>query len=157
MNVDDVRAYLDKFGFGSKVMELPASSATVPLAARTLGVEEGRIAKTISLDLSGRTILVVSAGDTKIDNRKYRAEFGQKASMLSRDEVEPRTGFTPGSVCPFAAKDGVEIFLDESLKRFATVFPACGSQNSAVELTLQELERFAPGSSWVDVCKIQEE
>ena len=152
MNVDDVRAYLAGFGLGDKVLELPASSATVELAARALGTEEARIAKTLSFDVKGKTILVVTAGDCKIDNRKYRAEFGCKASMLRREEVEERTGFAPGGVCPFAAKEGVEVFLDESLKRFATVFPACGSGNSAIELAPKELERIVPGSRWVDVC-----
>ncbi len=151
-----MRAYLSGFGFADKVLEFPVSSATVALAAKALGTEEARIAKTLSFDLKGRTILIVTAGDCKIDNRKYRAEFGQKAAMLRREEVEPRTGFLPGGVCPFAAKEGVEIFLDKSLQRFPTVFPACGSQNSAVELAPEELERLAPGSRWVDVCNVQE-
>ena len=154
MNIDTVRAYLGRFGFGEKVREFPVSSATVELAAQALGTEEARIAKTLSFDLDGRTLLIVAAGDTKIDNRKYRAQFGRKASMLAREEVEPRTGFLPGGVCPFAAKEGVEIFLDRSLQRFSTVFPACGSANSAVELTPEELERLTPGSRWIDVCKI---
>ena len=154
MNVDDVRAYLAGFGLAGKVLELPASSATVELAARALGTEEARIAKTLSFDVKGKTILVVTAGDCKIDNRKYRARFGCKASMLRRDAVEERTGFAPGGVCPFAAKEGVEVFLDSSLKRFATVFPACGSGNSAIELAPEELARIVPGSIWVDVCAI---
>ena len=154
MNVDDVCAYLAGFGLDGKVLELPESSATVELAALALGTEEARIAKTLSFDVKGRTILVVTAGDCKIDNRKYRAEFGCKASMLRRDEVEERTGFAPGGVCPFASKEGVEVFLDSSLKRFATVFPACGSGNSAIELVPDELARIVPGSRWVDVCAI---
>ena len=155
MNVDDVRAYLAGFGLADKVLELPASSATVELAARALGTEEARIAKTLSFDAKGKTILVVTAGDCKIDNRKYRAEFGCKASMLHREEVEERTGFAPGGVCPFAAKEGVEVFLDKSLERFPTVFPACGSGNSAIELAPEELARIVPGSRWIDVCAIQ--
>ena len=156
MNVDDVRGYLDSFGLAGKVLEFPVSSATVELAAKALGTEEARIAKTLSFDLKGKTILIVAAGDARIDNRKYRQQFGQKASMLRFDEVESRTGFKPGGVCPFAAKEGVAVFLDKSLMRFPTVFPACGSGNSAIELAPQDLERLVPGSSWIDVCKTQE-
>ena len=156
MNVDDARAYLASFGLDGKALEFPVSSATVALAAKALGAEEARIAKTLSLDVKGKTILVVAAGDCKIDNRKYRAEFGRKASMLRREEVAERAGFEPGGARPFAAKEGVEVFLDESLKRFSTVFPACGSSNSAIELTPKELCRLAPGSRWVDVCAIQQ-
>lgn len=155
MNVDDVRAYLAGFGLDGEVLVFPASSATVQLAAKALGTEEARIAKTLSFDVKGKTILVVTAGDCKIDNRKYRQEFGCKASMLPRDEVEERTGFPPGGVCPFAAREGVEVFLDKSLRRFDTVFPACGSANSAIELPPGDLARLVPSSRWVDVCRIQ--
>lgn len=153
MDVNDVRAYLDRFGSSSRVREFPVSSATVELAAKALGTEEARIAKTISFDLDGRTLLIVAAGDTKIDNKKYKTFFGKKACMLRGGEVVDRTGFAPGGVCPFAAVSGVEVYLDESLRRFPTVFPACGSANSAIEVTPSELEEFTPGSKWIDVCK----
>lgn len=154
MDVNDVRSYLDGFGSASRVLEFPVSSATVELAAKALGTEEARIAKTISFDLDGRTLLIVTAGDTKIDNKKYKTFFGKKACMLRGEEVVSRTGFVPGGVCPFAPAPGVEIYLDESLLRFPTVFPACGSANSAIELTTSELEKFTPGSKWIDVCKV---
>lgn len=152
VSVEKVRAYLKSFGADSRILEFSASSATVRLAAEALGTEAARIAKTLAFDVDGRTVLVVAAGDTKIDNRKYRAAFGKKARMLHDGEVAERTGFAPGGVCPFAPASGVAIFLDESLRRFKTVFPACGSSNSAVELSPVELEQFTPGSTWVDVC-----
>ena len=143
MSVEKVRAYFARFGMEDRVNELPQSSATVDLAAAALGVEPGRIAKTLSFLVGERPILVVAAGDTKIDNARYKARFGAKAKML-----------TPvGGVCPFAVNDGVEVYLDESLKRFQTVFPACGSSNSEIKLTIPELEQCSNSLAWVDVCK----
>ena len=127
------------------------------LAAAALNCEEKRIAKTLSFSLDEKTILIVTAGDVKIDNSKYRALFGKKAKMLSFDEVEPLVGHAVGGVCPFAVNGGVEVFLDESLKRFDTVFPACGSGNSAIELSCDELEKYCSNFvGWIDVCRPKE-
>lgn len=153
MSVEKVREYFKKMGIENKVMEFEVSSATVELAARALNCEGGRIAKTLSFMLGGNAILIVTAGDAKIDNSKYKAEFAAKAKMLSPDEVINLTGHEVGGVCPFAVNDGVKIYLDESLRRFDTVFPACGSANSAIELTIEELEKYAPYDRWVNVCK----
>ena len=135
MSIDKVRAYLAGFGAEDRIREFDVSSATVELAAKALGTQECRIAKTLSFMLGDRVILVVAAGDVKVDNRKYKDFFGGKAKMLSHEEAETFTGHAVGGVCPFAVNDGVEVWLDESLKRFDTVFPACGSANSAIELT----------------------
>ena len=129
------------------------SSATVELASKALNCEPCRIAKTLSLIVNGEAILIVTAGDMKIDNPKYKAQFGTKAKMLKPDEVTELVGHSVGGVCPFAVNEGVKIYLDESLKRFETVFPACGSSNSAIELTIPELEKCSAYVSWVDVCK----
>ena len=129
------------------------SSATVELASKALNCEPCRIAKTLSLMVNGEAILIVTAGDMKIDNPKYKAQFGTKAKMLKPDEVTELVGHSVGGVCPFAVNEGVKIYLDESLKRFETVFPACGSSNSAIELTIPELEKCSAYVSWVDVCK----
>ena len=134
-------------------MEFPVSSATVELAAQALGCEPCRIAKTLSFLVGEDPILIVTAGDVKIDNSKYRAQFGKKAKMLKPDQVEKMVGHAVGGVCPFAVKEGVKVYLDESLKRFQTVFPACGSSNSAIELTIPELEEVSGYLGWVDVCK----
>ena len=134
-------------------MEFPVSSATVELAAQALGCEPCRIAKTLSFLVGEDPILIVTAGDVKIDNPKYRAQFGKKAKMLKPDQVEEMVGHAVGGVCPFAVKEGVKVYLDESLKRFQTVFPACGSSNSAIELTCDELYRLAASREWIDVCK----
>lgn len=125
----------------------------MPLAAKALQCEEGRIAKTLSFRLKEKVILIVAAGDAKIDNAKYKSQFGTKAKMLSFDEAEPLVGHAVGGVCPFAVNEGVDIYLDVSLKRFSTVFPACGSSNSAIELSLQELEAYSGFIQWIDVCK----
>ena len=130
------------------------SSATVELAAKALNCEPERIAKTLSFLVGEEAVLVVAAGDTKIDNPKYKAQFGTKAKMLSPDQVVEMVGHAVGGVCPFAIKEGVKVYLDESLKRFETVFPACGSSNSAIELTIPELEQYSSYVEWVDVCKI---
>ena len=136
-----------------RIREFHVSSATVELAAKAAGVEQGRIAKSLSFKLEGRTILVVAAGDVKVDNAKYKAAFGGKAKMLTAEEVTERIGHAVGGVCPFAVNDGVEVYLDQSLRRFETVLPAAGSSNSCIELTLPELEKYAGTDKWVDVCK----
>lgn len=154
MSVEKVRAYFKTKGVDERIQEFEVSSATVALAARALHCEENRIAKTLSFHIGEKVILIVAAGDTKIDNAKYKAEFGTKAKMLSFDEAEPLIGHAIGGVCPFAVNTGVETYLDVSLKRFNTVFPACGSPNSAIELSLEELEEYSCFIKWIDVCKI---
>lgn len=153
MSIDAARAYLSKFGYEDKIQEFEVSSATVALAAEALHCEEERIAKTLSFKVDDGCVLIVTAGDAKIDNPRYKAQFHTKAKMLSFDEVEPLIGHAVGGVCPFGVEEGVQVFLDESLKRFETVFPACGSANSAIELTIPELEKLSGAVSWVDVCK----
>ena len=153
MAIEKVRAYFEQYGMAGRVREFEVSSATVELAAQALGCEPCRIAKTLSFAVDGSAILIVAAGDAKIDNAKYKAQFGTKAKMLSFDEVEARIGHGVGGVCPFGINEGVTVYLDESLRRFETVFPACGSSNSAIELTIPELERYSGYESWVDVCK----
>lgn len=152
MSIERVRAYFETCGIADRIQEFPVSSATVELAAQALGVEGARIAKTLSFKLGERVLLVVCAGDAKVDNRRYKDQFGGKATMLSHDEAATLVGHAVGGVCPFAVKEGVEIYLDESLKRFQTVYPAVGSSNSAIELTMAELEQYSRGT-WVDVCK----
>ncbi len=153
MAIEKVKEYFARFGMEGRVREFAVSSATVELAAKALGCEPCRIAKTLSFMLGSGPILIVAAGDAKIDNPKYKAQFGAKAKMLTSDEVEALIGHGVGGVCPFAAKEGVAVYLDESLRRFETIFPACGSANSAIELTIEELERYSGFASWVDVCK----
>ena len=136
-----------------RVLEFEVSSATVELAAAALNCEPQRIAKTLAFMVDGHAVLVVAAGDAKIDNPKYKAQFGTKAKMLSPNETELLVGHAVGGVCPFAVKEGVEVYLDVSLKRFETVFPACGSANSAIELRIPELEKYSGFVSWIDVCK----
>lgn len=153
MAIEKVKAYFRKYGMEERVQEFDESSATVELAAKALHCEPQRIAKTLSFMLENGSVLIVAAGDAKIDNSKYKAKFGKKAKMLSPDEVETLVGHAVGGVCPFAANEGVEVYLDVSLKRFDTVFPACGSSNSAIELTISELEEYSGYEKWVDVCK----
>lgn len=153
MSVESVRTYLKEFGLEEKVQELPQSSATVELAAQALGTEPARIAKTLSFLTSGGPLLIVAAGDVKIDNAKYRGEFHQKAKMLTPDQVLELVGHPVGGVCPFAVNPGVTVCLDVSLKRFETVYPACGSGNSAIQLTIPQLEQASRFDRWVDVCK----
>ena len=153
MSVERVKEYLAAYGAAERVREFDVSSATVELAAKALGCEEARIAKTLSFMLGERVILVVAAGDVKVDNRKYKDFFGGKAKMLAREDTERLTGHAAGGVCPFAVSDGVEVWLDESLKRFSTVYPACGSASSAIELTPAELENFSRAKGWTDVSK----
>ncbi len=155
MSIEKVKEYLKQFGRDRDVIELAQSSATVALAAAALGVEEARIAKTLSFKSESGAILVVTAGDARIDNKKFKTVFGIKAKMLSPDEVVEYTGHAIGGVCPFAIDNlDVKVYLDNSLKRFDTVYPACGSGNSAIKLTCGELEEFSNSSGWVDVCKI---
>ena len=137
-------------------MEFEVSSATVELAAQALHCEEQRIAKTMSFMVDDHAILIVTAGDAKVQNGKFKAEFSCKAKMLSFEEVEPLIGHAVGGVCPFGINEGVKVYLDESLKRFETVFPACGSGNSAIELTIPQLEQYSNFEKWVDVCKLPE-
>lgn len=153
MSIERVRAYLQTRGMADRIQEFDVSSATVELAAKALGVEGQRIAKTLSFKLGDRVLLVVAAGDAKVDNSRYKATFGGKAKMLTADEAVTLVGHAVGGVCPFAVNDGVEVYLDESLKRFATVFPAAGSSNSAIEMTCEELEELSGAKGWVDVCK----
>jgi prolyl-tRNA editing enzyme YbaK/EbsC (Cys-tRNA(Pro) deacylase) len=135
------------------ILEFEVSSATVELAAQAVGCEPARIAKSLSFKVDEEPILIVAAGDVKVDNAKYKAHFSKKAKMLTPDEVEELIGHAVGGVCPFGINEGVIVYLDESLKRFDTVFPACGSNNSAIELTIKELEKYSNYHSWVDVCK----
>jgi len=153
VGIEDVKIYFEKYGLKDRIREFAVSSATVELAAAALNCKPERIAKTLSFIAGGQVILIVTAGDSRIDNAKYKAQFKAKAKMLAYDETENLTGHAAGGVCPFAVKEGVKVYLDESLKRFETVFPACGSGNSAIELTIEELEKYAHYSSWVDVCK----
>ena len=154
MSINRVRAYFEEKGIAERIQEFEISSATVALAAQALQCEENRIAKTLSFHVDGKVVLIVAAGDAKIDNGKYKAQFGTKAKMLSFDEVEPLVGHGVGGVCPFAVNEGVEIYLDVSLRRFQTVFPACGSSNSAIELSIEELEEYTDFVDWINVCKI---
>ena len=153
MSIERVKAYFAQYGIADRIREFDVSSATVELAAQALGVPPERIAKSLSFKLDSRTILVVAAGDVRVDNGKYKAAFGGKAKMLTAGEAVERVGHAVGGVCPFAVNEEVEVFLDQSLGRFETVFPAAGSASSAIELTLEELEKYARTTSWVDVCR----
>ena len=153
MSVEQVREYLSRWNRDGDVREMNLSTATVELAAAALGVAPGRIAKSISLrGADDGTVVVVTAGDMKLDNRKFRERFGFKPRMLSPEEALQRTGHSIGGVCPFALPQGVEVYLDDSMKRFQTVFPACGSGNSSIELRPEELEEYSQSKAWVDVC-----
>lgn len=153
MSLDKVKKYFKDYNIESRIIELEESSATVFLAAKALKTEETRIAKTLSFIVNDKPILIVISGDMKIDNTKYKSCFNTKAHMISIDDVENLIGHNIGGVCPFAINDGVDVYLDESLKRFETVFPACGSSNSAIELSIDELERYSNYKKWIDVCK----
>lgn len=154
MAIEKVKSYFKTQGMEDRIQEFEVSSATVALAAQALGCDENRIAKTLSFHVGEKVVLIVAAGDAKIDNAKYKAFFGAKAKMLAFEEAEVLIGHAVGGVCPFAVNEGVEVYLDESLKRFETVFPACGSSNSAIELSISELEQHSGFVSWIDVCKI---
>ena len=153
MAIETVREYLKQWNADERILEFPVSSATVELAAQAVGCEPARIAKTLSFLVSDHAILIVAAGDAKVDNAKYKALFHTKAKMLSMEQVTELIGHAVGGVCPFGVKEGVEIYLDESLKRFETVFPAAGSSNSAIEVTMEQLEEYSGSKNWVDVCK----
>ncbi len=156
MSIEKGRAYFRSLGIEDRVIEFTVSSATVELAAQALGVEGARIAKTLSFKTADGCMLILAAGDARIDNKKFKERFGMKPSMLHAEEVEPLTGHPVGGVCPFGRREGVPVYLDESMKRFETVFPACGSAASAIELTLDELFRLSDAEAWVDVCKLPE-
>ena len=156
MAIEKVKEYFRKYNIEDRILEFDVSSATVELAAEALHCEPCRIAKSLSFQVNGNPILVVAAGDVKVDNAKYKAQFGTKAKMLTVDEVETMIGHAVGGVCPFAVNEGVTVYLDESLKRFQTVFPACGSSNSAIEFTCDELYKYSQALEWIDVCKIPE-
>lgn len=153
MAIEKVKEYFQKYGMDSRIKEFEESSATVELAAQALGCAPCRIAKTLSFMAGEGPILIVTAGDAKIDNPKYKAQFGTKAKMLTPAEAEILVGHAVGGVCPFAVNEGISVYLDKSLQRFKTVFPACGSSNSAIELTLDELETHSGYTAWIDVCK----
>ena len=153
MAIEAVKEYFSQFGIADRVKEFDVSSATVDLAAQAVGCEPSRIAKTLSFMVDGQPILIVTAGDARIDNPRYKAQFRTKAKMLSPDQAETLVGHAVGGICPFGIKDGVTVYLDDSLKRFSSVFPACGSSNSAIELTIPELEKYSDYDSWIDVCK----
>ncbi len=157
MSVANVREYLKQFGLDSKVEEFKESSATVELAAHAAGVIPAMIAKTLSFKVGEQAVLIVTGGDTKVDNRKFKDKFGVKAKMLTPEEVIEYTGHAIGGVCPYANPEGkATVYLDESLKRFEMALPAAGSSASCVRLTIDELERSCPGAEWVDVCKLPE-
>ena len=154
MSIEKVRAYFQGFGVADRIMEFPVSSATVELAAQALGVEGARIAKSMSFKIGEDPIIIVMAGDARVDNSKYKAQFHTKAKMLTHEEAHDLIGHDVGGVCSFALPENVKTYLDVSLKRFATVFPAAGSSNSAIEFTCEELERYSSNFvEWVDVCK----
>lgn len=153
MAIEKVKAYFKEYGLDTKIQEFDTSSATVELAAQALGCAPERIAKTLSFKIGESAILIVAAGDAKIDNAKFKAQFQTKAKMLTPEEAEAMVGHAVGGVCPFAVRENVSVYLDVSLKRFAAVFPACGSSNSAIELTIAELEQYSGYKEWIDVCK----
>ena len=153
MSINKVKAYFKQYNMESRILEFDESSATVELAAHAVGCEPARIAKTLSFWVDNQPILILTAGDAKIDNKKYKEQFVKKAKMLSFEEVESVIGHGVGGVCPFGINDGINVYLDESLKRFDVVYPACGSSNSAIGLTIPELEKYSGYLVWVDVCK----
>lgn len=153
MSLVKTREYLEKFGLENRIMEFSVSSATVEEAAKVINCKEGEIAKSLSFIVDNKPILIVVSGDSKIDNSKYKAEFSTKAKMIPYENVEELIGHVVGGVCPFGVKDGVTIYLDNSLKRFEIIYPACGSTNSAIKLTVDELEKISNYKKWVDVCK----
>ena len=154
MSLEKAKEYLKKYGLEDKIMEFPVSSATVEEAAKAINCKEEEIAKTLSFIVDDKPILIAVAGDTKIDNSKYKAEFHTKAKMIPFDIVEKLIGHAVGGVCPFGVNENVDVYLDNSLKRFKIVYPACGSSNSAVKLSLNELEKTKKKKKWIDVCKV---
>ncbi len=156
MAFDRAKAYLEEKGFGDRVKEFEVSSATVELAAIAVGTEPARIAKSLTFLVEEKPVMIICAGDVKIDNSKYKAMFHTKAKMLTPEQVETMIGHAIGGVCPFGIHEGVSVYLDESMKRFDTIYPACGSSNSAVKLTCEELEMLSGSMGWIDVCKLIE-
>ena len=154
MSIEKGRAYFRQFGMEERVMEFEVSSATVELAAQALGVEGARIAKTLSFKNGEGCMLILAAGDARIDNKKFKEKFHFKAKMLTADEVVEMVGHPVGGVCPFGINEGIDVYLDESMKRFETVFPAVGSASSAIELNLDELFKYSNAIEWIDVCKL---
>ena len=153
MSIEKAKKYLEKKGYLDRVIEPGVSTATVELAAAAIGVEPGRICKSLSFIIDDRPILILAEGIARVDNRKYKEEFGKKAKMIQREQVEELIGHEAGGVCPFGVNENVEIYLDESLKKWDTVYPAAGNANSAVRLELDELEKLVNARKWVDVCK----
>ncbi len=153
MSIESVRAYFAQYGIQDRIQEFPVSSATVELAAAALHCPPAHIAKTLSFGVGGQPVLIVAAGDARIDNAKYKARFGTKAKMLDPAETQALVGHQVGGICPFGIRDNVTVYLDRSLQRFDAVYPACGSANSAIRLSLEELEKYARAAGWVDVCK----
>jgi prolyl-tRNA editing enzyme YbaK/EbsC (Cys-tRNA(Pro) deacylase) len=153
MAIEQVKAFFRQYGMEDRILEFPESCATVELAAQAIGCEPRRIAKTLSFKTAERVLLIVIAGDARVDNRKYKDRFGDKVRMLGSDEVERLTGYKIGGVCPFAVNSGVEVYIDTSLKRFDVVYPSAGGENSGIRLTVGELERYSRSLQWVDVCK----
>ncbi len=157
MSLETSKKYLEERGFGDRIMIFDVSSATVELAAVAVGTEPERIAKSLTFMADEKPVMIICAGDAKINNGKYKGYFHTKAKMLTREEVNELIGHDVGGVCPFGIKPGVEVYLDESLKRFDIVYPACGSANSAVKLTPEELYELAEAKEWIDVCKLPEQ
>ena len=157
MSLDSATEYLKQFGVEDRIQVFDVSSATVDLAAQAVGVEGARIAKTLSFKTADGCMLILAAGDARIDNHKFKDKFHFKAKMLSADEVLELVGHPVGGVCPFGIKPGIPVYLDVSMKRFETVFPAVGSGNSAIELNLDELFEYSKALEWIDVCKLPEE
>lgn len=153
MSLSKAKEYLQKYGLENKIMEFNVSSATVEEAAKAINCSEGEIVKTLSFIVDEKPILIAIAGDCKVDNSKFKEEFKTKAKMIPFENVEEMIGHAVGGVCPFGIKENVEVYLDKSLKRFVTVYPACGSSNSAVKLTLEELEKTSKYKKWIDICK----
>ena len=157
MAIEKVKEYFRQFGIENRIIELSQSSATVELAAKALNCEPERIAKTLSFLVNDTPILIVAAGDVRIDNKKFKEIFHAKAKMIAFEDVEKYIGHDVGGVCPFGINAGIKVYLDNSMKRFKTVFPACGSSNSAIELTIPELEKYSNCTSWIDIAKLPEQ
>lgn len=153
MAIEKVREFFKSYGIEDRIREFDVSSATVALAAEALGCEPGKIAKSLSFKVGEGAILIIASGNARVDNHKYKETFGTKAKMLTPDEAETLIGHAVGGVCPFAINDGVKVYLDNSLRAYDTIFPACGSSNSAIELTIGELEKYSRPVAWVDVTK----
>lgn len=153
MSLEKARAWLGQYGMADRILTFEVSSATVELAAEALHCEPGRIAKTLSFLVNDQVILLVTAGDVRIDNAKYKAQFGTKAKMVRAEDAEQLIGHAVGGVCPFGVKPGIAVYLDVSLQKYPTVYPACGDSHSAIELSCEELERCSGSKAWVDVCK----